>query len=250
MPNIPQSPLQDGSAVTDADLAALLAGERDAAPWLQPVADVLAALSAEPSPGELAGEARALAEFRQRAGAPVPRHRARRGAAGLTSRLSAKAAAGATAAAVLLGGAATAAYAGVLPAPIQRFAHDIIGAPNAPSAPQHHPARGKTVAPGQVASQPTASPKAHNTARPSNRQGQGKPGIAQGQPGDGQGQQGAGQGQPGNAQGSPPGMGQGNGQGQANPKASGQYGRAHPNPTANPAADHVPPARHRPVMDQ
>ena len=78
MPNIPQSPLQDGSAVTDADLAALLAGERDAAPWLQPVADVLAALSAEPSPGELAGEARALAEFRQRAGAPVPRHRARR----------------------------------------------------------------------------------------------------------------------------------------------------------------------------
>ena len=66
MPNIPQSPLQDGSAVTDADLVALLAGKRDVAPALQPVADVLAALSAEPSLGELAGETRAVAEFRRR----------------------------------------------------------------------------------------------------------------------------------------------------------------------------------------
>ena len=62
MPNIPQSPLQDGSAVTDTDLAALLAGKRDVGAALQPVADVLAALSAEPSLGELAGEASARAQ--------------------------------------------------------------------------------------------------------------------------------------------------------------------------------------------
>src|SRR5262249_59896409 len=80
MPNIPLPPCQDGSPVTDADLAALLAGKRDAAPRLQPVADVLAALTAEPSPGELAGEARALAEFRQQNGAPVPRRGAPPGA--------------------------------------------------------------------------------------------------------------------------------------------------------------------------
>ena len=250
MPNIPQPQRQDEPVVTDADVEALLAGTTDVPPGLRPVVDVLAALVAEPTGMELAGETRALAEFRRQAGVPAPARRARRSANGLSSRFRVKVGASVTAVAVVLGGGAAAAFADVLPAPIQRFAHDIIGAPNAPSAPQHHPARGKTVAPGQVASQPTASPKAHNTARPSNRQGQGKPGIAQGQPGDGQGQQGAGQGQPGNGQGSPPGMGQGNGQGQANPKASGQYGRAHPNPTAEPAADHVPPARHRPVMDQ
>src|SRR5690348_6046586 len=157
MPNIPQSPLQDGSAVTDADLVALLAGKLDVAPGLQPVADVLAALCAEPSLGELAGEARALAEFRRRAGGPVPRRHAHRSPAGLTSRLSAKAAAGAAAAALVLGGAATAtaAFANMLPAPIQQLAHDVIGAPDAPSAPRPVPARGKPTAPGQLASHGT-----------------------------------------------------------------------------------------------
>ena len=288
MPNIPHSPLQDGPAVTDADLAALLAGKEDVAPGLRPAADVLAALSAEPGPGELAGEARALAEFRRRAGAPAPRHRAH-GTAGLSSRLSAKVAASAAAGAVVLGGAATAAYAGVLPAPIQRFAHDAIGAPNAPSAP-HSPAPGKTVAPsGQLAphGQPAASAKPHSPGRHSSRHGQGQQGTGQGQPGTGQGQPGTGQGQQGNGQGSPPGQGQpgdgqgqgqqGNGQGsppgrgqpgdgqgrpgngQGNPHAEGEHGNPHPrwqqgNP--HPHAEQVPyrarharPARHAPAMD-
>jgi hypothetical protein len=53
----------------------------------------------------------------------------------LTSLLTAKLA---TVAALTLGGAATAAYAGALPAPVQKLAHDTIGAPAAhPSA---HPA--------------------------------------------------------------------------------------------------------------
>src|SRR5262249_5227723 len=43
------------------------------------------------------------------------------------------AAVAAAVAALSLGGLATAAYAGMLPAPVQRFAHDTIGAPAAPS---------------------------------------------------------------------------------------------------------------------
>ena len=256
MPNIPQSPLQDGSAATDADLAALLAGKWDVAPSLQPVADVLAALSAEPSPGELAGEARALAAFGRRAGVPVPRRRARRGTAGLTSRLSTKVAAAATTA-VLLGGAATAAFADVLPAPIQRLAHDAFGAPDAPSTPQPGPARGKPAAPRQFAShaKSKAGAKSHGQGRHPGRHGHGQPGTGQGQPGNGQGSphakgQGAGssgQGQPGTGQGQGPGQGQpGNGQGQGNPHAKGQRGDPHPqgqqgNPRPRQSQQHTMP---------
>ena len=271
MPNIPQSPLQDGPAVTDAELVALLAGKRDVAPWLQPVADVLAALSAEPSPGELAGEARALAEFRCRAVVPVPRRHARRSTAGLTSRLSAKAAAGAAAATLILGGAATAAFANMLPAPIQRLAHDVIGAPDAPSAPQPGSGRGKPTAPGQLASHgtPKSKSKSHSTSRHPKRHGHGQPGVGQGQQGKGQGQQGTGQGQPGKGQGQSgaghqgqpgagqpgqPGAGQGRrGNGLGNPHAMGQYGDPHflwqlggPHPPATPVAH---PARHRPAVN-
>jgi len=231
MPNIPQSPLQDGSAVTDTDLVALLAGKRDVAPGLQPVADVLDALSAGPSLGELAGEASALAEFRRRAGVPAPRRHARRSTAGRTSRLSVKAAAGAAAATLVLGGAATAAFANMLPAPIQRFAHDFIGAPDAPATAQPVPARAKPTVPGQVASHGTAksSAKQHSTSRHPNRHGHGQPGTGQGQQGKGQGQQGAGQGQQGKGQGQ-----QGAGQGQQG-KGQGQQGAGH---AAQPGAGH------------
>jgi hypothetical protein len=247
MPNSPHSPLQDGSAVTDTDLEALLAGNRDVAPWLRPVADVLAALSTEPSRGELTGEARALAEFRRRTSGPAPRRRARRGTAGLRT----KAAAGAAAAVVVLGGAATAAFADVLPAPIQRLAHDAIGAPYEPSARQPGRAPGKTAAPGPFASHgpPKASAKPHGKGGNPNRLGQEKPGTGQGQQGNGQGQAGNGQGQPGVGPGQ-----QGNGQG--NPHATGQYGDPHPqrqqgkpHPQATPAASHARPARHRPGVD-
>jgi len=272
MPNIPQLPLQDGPAVTDTDLAALLAGKRDVAPGLQPVADVLAALSAEPSRGELAGEASALAEFRRRTGVQVPRRHARRSTAGLTSRLSAKAAAGAAAATLVLGGAATAAFANMLPAPIQRLAHDVIGAPDAPSAPRPGPARGKPAAPGQVASHgtPKSSAKATSTGRHPNRHGHGQPGTGQGQQGNGQGQQGTGQGQQGKGegqsgtghQGQPgagrpgqPGAGQGRqGNGQGGPHAVGRYRdprflwqQGDPRPRAAPIAHHAWPAWHRPA---
>jgi hypothetical protein len=255
MPNIPHPPLQDGSAVTDTDLEALLAGNGNVAPGLRPVADVLAALSTEPSRGELAGEARALAEFRRRAGVPVRRQRARRG----TARLRVKVAAGAAAAAVVLGGAATAAFANVLPAPIQRLAHDAFGAPYRPSAAQHGPAHGDTATRAPFAShgQPKARAKPHGQGGHPNRPGQEKPGT-QGEPGNGQGQQGNGQGQQGNGQGGQgqPGTGQGRpGNGQGNPHATGQYGdphpqeqRGNPHPQATQAASHARPAPHRPAM--
>ena len=54
----------------------------------------------------------------------------------LTS-LTAKAAAAAAAAAAVLGGVAAAAYTGTLPAPAQRFAHGVIGAPS--PQPSHRP---------------------------------------------------------------------------------------------------------------
>jgi len=249
MPNIPLPPCQDGSPVTDADLAALLAGKRDAALRLQPVADVLAALTAEPSPGELAGEARALAEFRQQNGAPVPRRGAHRGAAKRAPRLGTKVTVAATGMAVLVGGATTAAFANMLPAPIQRLAHDAIGAPYEPS-PQHGPARGKPAPPVPLASHGTVtqgaktrSPGRHSKPHPAGTPAASPHGQDQQGSGQGQGQQGSGQSQ----------EPQGDDQGQANPDPQGRPGDPHPagllgNPhaSARPAARHAP---HRPPMN-
>jgi len=190
MLSIPQPQRQDGSAVTDADLAALLAGEGVPA-GLRPVADILAALTAEATAGELAGEARALAEYRCRAGAPEARRQARLGPAVLVPRISSKVAAAAAGVVVLLGGVATAAYADVLPAPIQRLAHDTIGAPYAPGARPARPVHRLAVPgqsaepgspPGQGHSGPGQAPHAKGTHA---RASQGNQGSGQGphQPG-------------------------------------------------------------------
>jgi hypothetical protein len=134
MPNFPWPGRQDASAIDDAALAAILSGPEvpeDLAAGLQPAADVLAALRARPSGDELAGEAFAMAEFRNQVGVPdrVRRTRPRRRPALLTSLMSAKIAVATAAVAITIGGVATAAYAGALPAPAQRLAHDVIGAP-------------------------------------------------------------------------------------------------------------------------
>lgn len=119
-------------------LERLLTGEElppGAPPALRPVADVLGALNSGPSAGELRGEAAALARFREAAtrgafrGAQAPGRGRRRTLAAATSRVSARLAGAAVVAALGLGGVATAAYAGSLPAPLQRFAHDTVGAP-------------------------------------------------------------------------------------------------------------------------
>ncbi len=94
MPTFPWLSSQDAPEMRDASLAALLAGAEPAeglAPGLRSLADALAALTARPGSDELAGEAAALG----------------------------------------LGGFATAAFAGALPAPAQQFAHHTFGAPAA-----------------------------------------------------------------------------------------------------------------------
>jgi hypothetical protein len=115
----------------------LTAGQppQDVAAGLQPVAAVLAALRAGPADGELAGQGRVLAEFRStvRVSHRAGRSRARRPAP-LRERLSSKLAVITAAAAVAVSGAAAAAYAGALPGPLQRAAHNVIAAPEAGAA--------------------------------------------------------------------------------------------------------------------
>jgi hypothetical protein len=148
MPSFPWPMRQDEPPMTDAALAALLAGERspaDAVAGLQPVADVLASLRAGPSSEELAGEASALTEFRRVTGVSVQTLRSHhRRPSVLTSLFRVKVAA--AAAVALLGGLVTAAYADALPAPAQKLAHEAIGAPQ--SANSHSDASHGTAAVG------------------------------------------------------------------------------------------------------
>ncbi len=104
----------------------------DLARW-RPVAQVLTALTSAPESSELAGEARALAEFRAR---PDPAEPAsthyRPDPAGLTwLRRGRPAVAAATAGLTLVAGLLAVAYAGDLPAAAQQLAHDAIDAPAA-----------------------------------------------------------------------------------------------------------------------
>lgn len=138
---------------------------------LQSAADAMGVRTAGPAGEGLAGESAALAEpATGRVSVPASRSRPGRHPL-LTSLLSAKAAAAAIAAVSLGGGAA--AYAGVLPAPAQQFAHDMIGAPAAGSKPTGtHP--GATATPvGPDATGPAAfglctayaHAKAHGTSQ-------------------------------------------------------------------------------------
>ena len=140
--------------IGDEALDALLAQDRgpgETAAPLRPVADVLAALQAAPSRGELTGLDPVLAEFRGAGGMPDGFHRSRpRRPALLRTLLSVKVA-GAVAAAVL-GGSVAAAYAGVLPAALQKIAHNSIAAPAASAKPSPHQT-------------PSAKPGPHQTHR-------------------------------------------------------------------------------------
>jgi hypothetical protein len=135
MPILPWSVRGGVPPVGHAAYDALLDGHpvaEDVAEGLRPVAEAIAALNGEPETRELDAEASALAVFRGGVGMsaePVrSRHRRR---SLLASVLSAKLAAAIAAAAVTVGGVAAAAYAGALPAPMQKLAHDTLGAPSA-----------------------------------------------------------------------------------------------------------------------
>jgi hypothetical protein len=131
--------------VGDPAFDALLAGDPladGAADGLRPAAEVIAALGEPPAPRELAAEASAIAVFRSAgrrpAGLAGSGHRRPRL---LSALLSVRLGAAAAVAAVALGGATAAAYAGALPAPVQKLAHDTLGAPPAHRVPPAHPAR-------------------------------------------------------------------------------------------------------------
>jgi len=160
MPNIPGSPRADVPELPDGALDALLTGDLvtgEAWAGLQPAAALVAALNAAPQDGELAGHARALAEFRRRGGRPARARRpARRRPRVLAALVTARAAAAAVVAAAALGGVAAAAYTGALPAPAQRFAHGMIGAPS--PRPGHRPGTSQAT-PGRTdAGIPRATP--------------------------------------------------------------------------------------------
>ena len=151
MPILPWSARSGVPPVGDPAFDALLTGNllpEDTAEGLRPVAEAIAALNGAPMGSELAAEASALAVYRGAAGrsAEPVRPRRRRHPL-LASLLSAKLAAAAAAGAVTLGGVAAAAYAGALPASVQKLAHDTIGAPavhrSAPATPVGPQATGK-----------------------------------------------------------------------------------------------------------
>jgi hypothetical protein len=174
MPEFPSRADGGVPPVGDSALDELLtAGQppQDAAAELQPVAAVLAALRAGPADGELAGQARVLAEFRSTVRVSHRPGRARRPAP-LRERLGSKLAVIIAATAVAVSGTAAAAYVGVLPGPLQQAAHDVLAAPLA-SAPQGRPA------PDAVRARPLHSHSAAATPSPATS----PPGLRHGHPG-------------------------------------------------------------------
>lgn len=124
--------------------------DRDLAPLGDPsLAPLHAALTAEPAPTEVAGEADALAAYRAvswgRTAVPARRRALWRPAvlsSVLTTALATKVGAAAAAGTVALSGAAAAAYTGNLPDSLQDVAHKTIKAPAAKDkAPKEPPAQ-------------------------------------------------------------------------------------------------------------
>jgi hypothetical protein len=152
MPNFPRSARGDVPPVGDAAFDALLAGNlppEQATDGLRPVAEVIVALSVAPARSEIAAEARAREAYRAAFSRPAPHAPRRRRHPVLASVLSAQLAA---AAVLIIAGIAAAAWVGVLPAPAQRLAHDVFGAPAA-----RHSARAQdpAAATGPNATSPT-----------------------------------------------------------------------------------------------
>jgi len=170
VPDFPRPNRRDVPVLSDASLAALLAGAEPPggpAPELRPLAEALAGLRAKPAGDELEGEAATLAAFQDQFGPPGPACRPSRRRPLLLSRpLPVKAAAAIAAVVLSLGGLATAAYAGALPAPVQRFAHDIIGAPSPGTRSATRPSSPGAPGPGHPADRLCAAwahAKAHGT---------------------------------------------------------------------------------------
>ncbi len=240
------SPGRSADPMLDALLDGAQVPDEDPARW-QPVARVLAALTSAPESSELAGEARALAEFRSRASAAPPRSRARRNRGWAASLRVPRPAVAAATGAAAMGGLLAVAYAGDLPAAAQRLAHDTIGAP----AVTHHgrPGSGPAASPGPVSSRrPTAgqgsSPSSYGPARSDRRIARGHRSgspyqrwLASSAPGGGA------SGRPGQYSPGPYSPGQyGPGQGTPGPGTPGQSPTPEPTQQPSPSASSSPPA--------
>jgi hypothetical protein len=149
MPNSPWNTPSWSSEPDDLD-GLLYAADRGTPPSadLRPAADVVAALTAPPSPGELRGLDAALVAFRAEHGmSPTyPRHRYR------ARRMRARFVVAGSAFAVAFGGATAAAFTGVLPPPAQKVAHALVGAPPVSAPPSRSAGSGQSThaAPGGV----------------------------------------------------------------------------------------------------
>jgi hypothetical protein len=239
MPDLPRRADDATPPSGDSALDALLAAgqpPQPAAPALRPVAEVLAALRAGPGGGELAGKARALAEFREVVGRSGRPHRvsARRGRLPRL-RLSVKLTAAAAGAALAVGG--TAAYAGVLPAPLQEMAHVALAAPAARTSPAPAPHSSPGARAGAAPRQPAGDGAVHPGPRhgnPVDRHSQ--PGERHGQPGKRHGQPGKRHGHPGSRHGQPGDRGSPPGARHHQPGAAGHPGRNLPARRAGPPA--------------
>ena len=132
-----------------------------APPEVHDLARMLAAAAGPAESGELAGETAAMAAFARRASpagiSPAVSRSARRRLSGWSARGRVPLAAAVTALTAGLGSTA-AAYAGVLPTPIQQFAHETIAAP-APSG--AHPSTTSAASP-----QPSAGRQSGAAERP------------------------------------------------------------------------------------
>ena len=178
MPIIPWS-LARGEVppVGDPAYDALLDGNeppQDVADRLGQVAEAIAALNGAPTASELAAEGSALAVFRSGGGISAePARSARAASPWRTSLVSGKVAAAGAACVIVFSGAAAAAYAGVLPAPVQRIAHDIIGAPSPHRGTTHtHPVSPAGSATPDPTPDPGTGPSAAPTSQPTHQTGQ------------------------------------------------------------------------------
>jgi hypothetical protein len=116
-------------------------GPEDTPAGLRPLAEGLAALETAELRSRPGAEASALAAFRSGVGrSAAPARRRPRRHPLIARLLTARAAAATAAAAVVLGGTAAAAMADKLPAPAQKVAHDVIGAPSTPAGHPTHTA--------------------------------------------------------------------------------------------------------------
>jgi hypothetical protein len=189
MPDFLRRSRRDVPVIEDASLAALLEGAELPAgpvPELRLLAEALTGLKGQPASDELTGEAVTLAAFRNQFGVldPVRRPSARKLSMRLRS-LPVKASAAVAATVLGLGGIAIAAYAGSLPAGLQRLAHDIIGAPAPGPRPAPRPSHPGPALTGHHARtspslRPHPAPTPHSPGKPSalpTPHGSGKPSV-------------------------------------------------------------------------